>query len=528
MSLSRRSKKRIATYAVYAVLCGAIIWQLLKYVPPMFGAGTPGDEESLIVNVSGNVLRPGQYRVPSGTTHFEILKVAGIRPTSDISMLNLTQQITDNQQLQVGTMPNPVTVKKGIDKIRCEFFLGDVSVIAADGRTKTPEEGMEITQGDRVLTEEKSQAELSVSTFSRIDMDNFSELAFTKIGAVENARTSTWLFQKAGTCWYKIVYGSKNELFRITTPLVNVTVAGTGADFTVTIKPDEIDISNMDGLLLVERIGSAEAINLISGQSATIFNDSRPFQVTSIGAEANPADRFSILTKEKDNVTMLHMPMNFMFCGIPGVYYFGSVQFERGVILMVNLPAETSVEEFVQGCTTLDQAFLYGGGIFVTTLIEQILDTRIPKFCVLEKGDLIRIAGAIGGLKVNVDDKAAGLMKLPKGPQKLTSHQLALLLMPSLSGTQDFKNRQINVIKALFDGLSSRNIIMTSLLAEQIFTNLQTNFSTSEVMDEYNKFTAVQNWTFKQAALPVKQNVRGARMVLDPNLEECRKLIQQQ
>jgi hypothetical protein len=527
MNLSRKNKTTIATYAVYAVMCGGIIWQLSQYVPKMMGAPSSGDETPILVNVSGNVLRPGHYRVPPGTTHFEILKVAGIRPTSDISLFNLTQQITDNQQLQVGTMPNPVMVKKGVDKIRCEFFLGDVSVIAADGRTKATEDGMEIVQGDRVLTEEKSQAELSVSTFSRIDMDNFSEMTFDKIGTVENARTVTWVVQKSGTCWYKIVYGSKGELFRITTPLVTATVAGTGADFTVTIKPDEIQITNLDGLLLIERVGAAEAINLISGQSATIFNDSRPFQVSSIGAEANPADRFSLLTKEKASVMMRHMPLNFVFCGVPGVYFFGSVQFERGVIHMVNLPPETSVEEFVQGCTTLDQAFLYGGGIFITTLIEQILDNRIPKYCVLEKEDLIRIAGALGGLKVPLDDKAAGLMKLSKGPQKLSSHQLALLLRPNLSGTEDFKQRLFNVIKALFESLSSKNIIMTTLLAEQIFTNLQTNFKTSEIMDEYGKFSAVQSWAFKQSSLPVKQNVRGGRTVSDPILEDCRKLIQQ-
>lgn len=527
MKLSRKRKSLIATYAVYAALCGGIIWQLSHYIPRMLGADGSNEEESLLVNVSGNVLRPGHYKVPAGTTHFEILKVAGIRPTSDISMFNLSQQITDNQQMQVGTMPNPVTVKKSADKIRCEFFLGNVSVIAANGQTKPIEEGMEIAQGDRVLTEEKSQVELSVSTFSRIDIDNFSELDFDKIGSVENARTSTWLLQKAGTCWYKIVYGSKGELFRITTPLVNITVAGTGADFTIMIKPDEIAVSNMDGLLLLERVGSTEAINLISGQSATIFNDGRPFQVTSVGAEANPADRFSQLTKEKANVIMRHTPLNFVFCGVPNVYYFGSVQFERGLVLMVNLPAETSIEEYVQGCTTLDQSFLYGGGIFITTLIEQLLNTRIPKFCVLEKEDLVRIAGALGGLRIGVDDKAASLMKLSKGPQKLSSRQLAVLLRPGLSGIDDAKNRQITVIKALFDGLSSKNIVMTSLLAEQIFTNLQTNFTTQEVMDEYNKFSAVQNWTFKQASLPVKQNVRGGRVVLDPVLEDCRKLIQQ-
>jgi hypothetical protein len=526
MNLSRKNKKRLATYAVYSVLCGGIIWQLSQYVPPMFGAADPNDEEPICVNVSGNVLRPGQYKVPPGTTHFEILKVAGVRPTSDLSMFNLTQQITDNQQLQVGTMPNPVTMKKGADKIRCEFSLGDVTVIASDGRTKPQEEGMEIAQGDRVLTEEKSQAELSVSTFSRIDMDNFSELVFDKIGVVENTRATTLLLQKSGTCWYKIVYGSKNELFRITTPFVNVTVAGTGADFTITTKSDEINVSNMDGLLLIERTGSTEAINLISGQSATIYNDSRPFQVTSIGAETNPAERYSLLTKEKASVMMRHMPLNFVFCGVPGVYFFGSVQFEKGVVHMVNLPAETSVEEYVQGCTTLEQAFLYGGAIFVTTLIEQIVDTRIPKYCVLEKEDIVRITGTLGGLKIPLDDKAASLMKLSKGLQKLSSHQLAVLLKPGLSGTEDFKQRLFYVIKALFEALSSKNIVMTTLLAEQIFTNLQTNFTPNEVMDEYGKFSAVSSWAFKQHPLPVKQNIRGGHVVWDPILEDCRKILQ--
>jgi len=527
MSLSRIAKRRIALVSVYAILCSAIAWQLTYYVPKFLGRDPSDAVEQILVTVSGNVLHPGQYKVPAGTTHFEILKVAGVKPTSDISSFLLTQQITDNQQLQVGTMPNPVTMKPGSDKIRCEFFLGDVSVIAADGHTKPKEDGLEITQGDRLLTEEKSQTELSVSTFSRIDVDNFSELLFDKISVQENNRSTTWLTQKSGTCWYKIVYGSKGELFRVTTPLAIVTVAGTGADFTITNKSDEITIDNMDGLLLIERTGSSEAINLISGQSATIFNDNRPFQVTSLGNEGNPSERFSSLTKEKANVIMRHMPLNFVFCGVPGVYCFGSVDFERGVVSIINLRPETSVEEYVQGCTTIDQAFLYGGGIFVTTLMEQITGTRIPKFFVLEKEDIIRIAGSIGGLKLSVDDKAASLMGLAKGPQKLTSHQLAAYLRPSLSGTEDFRSRQNNVLKAVFDGLTSKNIVMTSLLAEQIFTNIHTNFSAKEVMDEYTKFTNVQSWTFRQNAMPVKQNVRGGKIVFDPDIEAYKKLNQQ-
>ena len=360
-------------------------------------------------------------------------------------------------------------------------------------------------------------------------MDNLAELVFDKINSVESGRSATGLYQKSGTVWYKIAYGSKTELFRLVTPLVNVTVAGSGADFTVAVKPGRIDVNNTDGVLLVERITGGEAINLISGQSATIYSDSRPFQVSSLSADATPAERFSLLTKEKTSFMMRHTPFNFVFCGVPTVYYCGSVQYDNGTFRLVNLPAETSVEQFVQGCATLDQAFLFGGGVFVSTLVEQMMNTRISKYCVLEKEDIIRVAGALGGINsVDVDEKAAAAMKTAKGPQKLTSQQLVQFLKPGLSGIEDFKLRQAKVLKAIFEGFSSKNIVLTALLAQQVLSHLQTNVSALEAMDEYGKFTAVKGWTFSQHSLPVKQSVRDGRIIADPNLEECKTLLQKE
>jgi len=147
MNLSRKNRKRIARYSVYGLLALGIAWQLFRIFSPMFGLTNPDADDAYVVNVMGNVTRPGRYRVPAGTTDFEILKVAGIRPTSDISAFDLAQQITNNQQLQVGTMPNPVTLKKEPDKIRLEFHTSDVSVIASDGRTRQLETGMENKSG---------------------------------------------------------------------------------------------------------------------------------------------------------------------------------------------------------------------------------------------------------------------------------------------------------------------------------------------------------------------------------------------
>lgn len=525
MGIQKRSKKHLSTFLIYCAMGVFIAWQAANFLRGTKNSLSSSSNDYRI-EIEGNVVRPGAYRVGREVTQFEILKVAGIRPTSDISMFDLTRQVSGNQQIDVGTLPNPVAIKNQSATVRMEFSMGEINIVAGDGRSRTVEEGLDINAGDRILTQEKAQAELSVNTYSRVDIDEFSELVLDKINADEKGKKMVSTFQKSGTCWNKIVYTAKSELFKAVTPFVNITVAGTGADFMVVVKQDEIDIHDMDGLLLVERTTGAEAINMISGQSAVIFSDNRPFQVTQLASEANPTDRFSLLTKEKSNFVIRHMPLNFVFCAVPGVFIFFSIRFEAGKVHMVHIPGGTSVEEFVQGCSTLDHAFLYGGGVFVSTLIEQIMDARIPKYCVFDKEKVIRVVGAIGGLKVDVDEKAAAVMKVPKGPQNLTATQVVLFLKPNISGSEDFEARQTRVIKMLFQGLQSKNIVVTALLAQQLISNLETNFTSGEIMDHYAKFASGRNWVTKEYALPVKKVTQNGRIRIDPLLEECKTLLE--
>jgi anionic cell wall polymer biosynthesis LytR-Cps2A-Psr (LCP) family protein len=242
--------------------------------------------------------------------------------------------------------------------------------------------------------------------------------------------------------------------------------------------------------------------------------------------EMYPTARFAVLTKEKSTVMQRAMPFTFVFCGVPSVYYMGSVDFETGRFQVVNLPPDLDVQEFVQGCATLSQAFLYGGGLYVSLIAEQIFNTRVPKQAVLEKNDLIRIAATLGGVTVDVDEKAAAELKVKKGTQKLSGDQVALFLRPHLSNAEESKDRQIRVIKALFGGFTSKNIVLTAILSKELIATVQTNISAAELMDQYTKFSSVQNWTFKQYSLPVKQIWYRGRGSLDPILEECRTLLQ--
>jgi hypothetical protein len=526
MPPSPHSKKNLTAIRLVFLAMGIFIAAqavlfLIRTLKPSGSAGS----DMCLVTIQGNVLNPGSYRVTPGVTQFEILKVAGIRPTSDISSFDLTRQISGDQQLEVGTKPQPVAMKP-VTAATLEFLMGQVNVIASDGKSRIVAQGTEIAEGDRILADEKAQAEISINKFSRIDVDEYSECTVEKIGAEEKGKSLSALFQKSGACWYKIVYSNKAEVFRTATPFANVTVAGTGADFMIVVKQDEIEIHDIDGLLLVERTSGTEAINMISGQSAVVFRDNRPFQVTQLPAEVNPADRFSSLSKAKSEFIARHMPFQFLLCAVPGVYYFVSVQFDGGKVHAVHVPGSTTVDGFVQGCSTLDQAYLYGGAVFVGTLIEQIMNTRIPKYLVLTRYDVTRMAATIGGINLSVDDKAAAAMRLPRGVQKLSGEQLGGFLRPGLSGAEDFEMRQIQSMKAIFDGLRSKSIILTALLSEQLIAAMETNLTSFEIMNQYGKFTEVKKWSFIEHKLPLKKIVQNGIPRNDPDLDECKTLLE--
>ncbi len=524
--MSAKLRIKIIHTAVYLLLSAAICWQGFYLYKYSRSAQSVKGLRSLRVKVNGNVRKPGVYLVPEGTTQLEILKVAGIRPTSDLSTFQLIKQLEENATVNVETLQNAVDINSDRLSARLEFYLGEMNIIARDGRNITLHEGIEISEGYRVLTEASTQAEISVGVNSRIDMDNFAELTFDKIGTMENNRSTVELFQKSGVCWYRIIYSQKNsELFRILTPQAVLSVGGSGADFLVNIQNDHIQVNLIDGLILLERTDNSEAINLISGQSAKIYTDGRLFEVSRLSSDLDANKLFSQLNREKINYMNRLMPFSFLFCGPPAVFYVISIQYESGNFHLIRVPSELLIEQFSRGISTIGQAYLYGGPVFVSTILERILNIRISKYCVFDKNDLIRSAGALGGIQINIDEKAASALNMAPGTQKLNGQQLLLFISPSISGVYDCQIRQAQLIKSFFEGFRNKNITLTILLAEQILTNTETNFLPFEVMEQYAKFSTQSNWKYKEHDIPAYTVKRGYRNCFEPILEKCRVML---
>lgn len=218
------------------------------------------------------------------------------------------------------------------------------------------------------------------------------------------------------------------------------------------------------------------------------------------------------------------MPLNFLFCSTPGIYFIISVQYDKGIIQTIRLPSYTSVELYAPGVQTLDQAYLYGGPAFVCSIVEQLLSARISKYCIFDKEDVVFTTGVIGGIDISLDEKAAAKLQLPPGMQKLKEQQVIRYL--KTPGLVDFEDRQVQIFIGCFNELKTKNLVLNAGMVEQILSQVQSNFSVLEIINHYNKFAALPNWSFTKATLPVTKVTQDGLLRYEPDLEKCAALLQ--
>jgi hypothetical protein len=523
--MAHHKKRRIAVILVYVLLFAGIGWQSFALVAKFGSHGKFAQVRSYKVGVQGDVRRPGMYRVPEGTTQFEILKVAGVRPTSDLSAFNLMSAVGENSEMTVNSRETAAEVRVQPLAVRVEFYFGDVSITGKDGMNVPTQEGIALKEGDRVATELSSQVELSIGSFSRVDLDAFAELVFDRLRTADNGGIALDLFQKMGVCWYKIAYADKNEAYRIVMPAGFISISGSGADFLVDIQTDQTTINCMDGQLGIERTGGTESINLITGQSATLYNDGRPIQVARLTPDMSATERFSQIAREKKSVSARGQPLNFLFCSTPAVFFAISVQLEKGIIYTIDIPPRLVVEQFTQGIYTLDEAFLYGGPALVNSIIERILNIRLTRYAQFTRNDILKTADILGGLNATLDSKSSAQLKMKAGTNKLTSQNLAAYLSPARNSPEDVEARERQLLGSLIQGMRDKSIVLTTPTTGQILALIESNFTAQEVMDFYlriGRSSLQQN----HVNLPVHEQHAKGKLVYEPDLEKCRAIVE--
>jgi len=117
---SRGERVALALLIAALIAAGGAMWWLGSRAttpsePFFVDAPAAANGEKVTVDVSGQVAKPGLYKVPAGTRIHEVLKLAGgATKAADLSDINLAAEVVDGQQVKVpskasaATAPTPV------------------------------------------------------------------------------------------------------------------------------------------------------------------------------------------------------------------------------------------------------------------------------------------------------------------------------------------------------------------------------------------------------------------------------------
>jgi anionic cell wall polymer biosynthesis LytR-Cps2A-Psr (LCP) family protein len=85
--------------------------------------------------------------------------------------------------------------------------------------------------------------------------------------------------------------------------------------------------------------------------------------------------------------------------------------------------------------------------------------------------------------------------------------------------------RQTEVIRAIFDGFRTKGIVMTAIMADQVLSGIETNLTSTELMQDYANFSSRTGWSMKSHTLPVKTLTADGKTYEQPVLDACRALL---
>jgi hypothetical protein len=519
--------RRWPTAIVYLLLLFIIAWQARGLAQLLGSGGSFPQGRSVKVSVAGDVEHPGAYRIPEGTTQLELLQQAGVRPTSNLSDVNLLSSATQAKTISITTRSQAVDLSSSAKGLRLQAFSGDVVVTARDGNQIPLQAGMPLHDGDELQTLGSAQAGLTVGDLGKIDCDDFSDLLFEHAGVESDNEETVDIRQKSGTCWYSMGQNNINGSYRIATPAAAIIAAGKAADFLVAVQSDRVSVSCIGGSVHAEKSGGTETINLIAGQTAIVFIDARPFQLSRTTVDLGIAERFAQVAvpgspagttatgEEKKNAAESDHIVNVFVGEIP--YFFGVVSLQpgKGLITVVHLPPQLRVDEYARGIETLDQAYLYGGPAFVASLLEPLLDIRIDKYCVMSRSTISEFASLFGG------QLAPGNNSTRMGSSALLKYLLGSNTLPA-----DTRRRCNLALTSLFEGVKSKSITITMPIVSSLLNTSKTNMTAPEIMGFYSRLVAEPGLSRKDLLLPTIEKRDAGRLLSEPDEARCRSLLQ--
>lgn len=489
--------KIMAAVTAGLIIAGAVVLIRRELRPVLPDTG------QIAVTIEGMVRRPGTYFVPAGTTRFEVLRVAGVEPNSNLSAIDVTEPIDQNDTMTVGKLDKDVTLKASPFSGRAclvNFFVGDIDIVGKVARRK-PDKDAPVFEGEKILSGAKGTVELKLVDESLIDLRKESELTVKELyKASESGSMRVHFLLQNGSLWSYLKPQSPNISLVFSTPHMTAEIRGTEIELSTSARGSSLRV--IKGMVNAGRAGTGNRVNVSEGQQAWVDSSlEKTIEVRNLTEEDLAVDAETKAIQEEKNRFLSENAVLRQFILIyPDFYLLQEFDPSKSSIKVYRLAPNTDVSEHVEGVNELSKVYLYGGIRLTMSIVERLTRKRVEYYTVLGRENVLDIINRLGGVNMMIDEKSASAMQIKPGLTKVDGKLAVLFLKagkdddPALSLRERYIGRQNRLLKAVYENMLADKITFSKILAGQLIRGLETNVNVEYVMNAVNTLKSARNW----------------------------------
>jgi len=480
------------------------------------------DEELVYAKVEGNVDNPGYYKVNELTTNQELLAQAGLTSTSNISEVELNQPVNPLAPVEVGETETEVIPKQNsyFNLPQCLFTMGKVN-LKRNAETKEVIINQHFKEVDILTTSQNGKARVRYKNLSEMDINNNTQIMFNKMTA-DASTSETELMLNSGQVLVKVPIETPGGKLTIFTKTIKIEFMGEVAEFIVTARPFSSSIHVGMGRINVTLLDKEKEILMAENQSIIVKQgddvlepiSKKYSKVTSMEIFGDLQTSYMDYQQGREEVSILISSggFNLVMSMIP----------QKQKIVIMDLPPNTYVGDYIEGVYSLDKASVYLGAEITRELVQRLLGRPIKHVISLSSRDIINFAFGIDFLRVDVDPGAAFVLKLAPGIQMLQRENIVKFLNPQLPG-----GRLMAVTRQKKVFMSFLRLAKSSVKHGFYFVNylpsIQSNISTTDARKLYKIFYNADTWSYSLVQMPASEFSRGPMLLVKPRYDQILK-----
>ena len=465
--------------------------------------GLQNADKKKYVRVEGNVKKPGYYRIEKNTNHYQMLRKAGLTDSSDISHIKLVQNANEDTTIRVGVTKEKIkrVEKSGFTNPTLAFFTGTV-FIKEGLELRTAELGQRLVEGWEVTTGPDGQVKILLENQTELYLHSDGVL---RLKQVENKQDSkeTIIFLDAGELYVKIPVSTPESRMQVQTRTLHSSIGGASGLLKIQaensyglvhLKSGDVKVRPADGDEWVQLDNQRKAV-IRSGDRVALAEEEE-FQPEEIKRTFKKLDQnFAEYVESQQEVS-------FLVCGQPNFYILISMIPTSRKFIIMDIPANTYVGDFMDGIFELDQALAFGGMELSRELVQRLIGRPVKYTMSIGINDVLKIIDGIGGLQVPLDNISAANLNRPAGNQKLSGREVLEFLAPDLRGRAFAIEKQKTLLLSFFRQFKSKQVDVSPGMIMDSWRNINTNIPLEEAIGFFQALSGNERWNVISTTMP--------------------------